>query len=822
MKIIEKDGKDLIIYKFPGFVNKNKKIGDSLEDFEILGLLQNSQYRNIFKVKSKKNLGIYAIKQIPLDLIEKYNLQKEINFLKQCDHPNIIKYYDSFFDKEYIYILMEFVNNGDILSYYKIKKTFDSKIPIKNIWKICLKSLNVLDYIHSLNMNKAIMLNNIFIDDDFNIKIGILNLPSIIENNHLLNDYQVFGESLISLLGAYDKNEELVFSLWSILDVIKDNKQPIDLYKENLKKLYIKNFVKNSSFRAIFNCLKEFEMIKNYFSDSYVTEFIFNDDNKGKIVSKKVLNVFMGLKAKKNEEEMDDIFYEFREALKETNFNDINYDVEIPAENLLAFILIKLNTELNEIALQKNREIAKKNEDQNNYYYLNKNSFLKLISENIIETKNGDKSTVENAFNKIFNIYNEKFSSLITRNFTSFIKIIHNCSNCPGTWIRFSWLSFLWIPFSQINNYIKAFKDSEKSICFGKKDIKCKLCRGEIIENKSFYKTPRYLIMIIDKGIKDDNQKDFKLLESLNLYNEFDAKVKKYELKGIVTKKIIQEININQNKEQPIKYEYFSHLPDIINNFFTQAGNNKFNSITYGNEEKPIILFYELNEKPDPQIKLFSGNNQEEKQFRISMPKTEINYERQNSNLANAMNINHNINNNIYSNSIDDSQSSSTIFSQKEINLEMQKNYSMQNMNINRFANNQQFNSNNSNNNIIQQFYNNNTNNNQNMGGMFIPNNNNNNNNNNNLQFGQQPNNNMNNSLHQVVPKSLNNNNINYNNLQLNQMNSFPPASPLNQNRINQMESKVPQYTNQEPKANINGYIKGKKFEYPSEGIGLL
>ena len=70
---------------------------------------------------------------------------------------------------------------------------------------------------------------------------------------------------------------------------------------------------------------------------------------------------------------------------------------------------------------------------------------------------------------------------------------------------------------------------------------------------------------------------------------------------------------------------------NIINNFFTQAGNNKFNSITYGNEEKPIILFYELNEKPDPQIKLFSGNNQEEKQFRISMPKTEINYERQNS-----------------------------------------------------------------------------------------------------------------------------------------------------------------------------------------------
>ena len=40
MKIIEKEGKDLIIYKFPEFVNKNKEIGNSLEDFEILKVIE--------------------------------------------------------------------------------------------------------------------------------------------------------------------------------------------------------------------------------------------------------------------------------------------------------------------------------------------------------------------------------------------------------------------------------------------------------------------------------------------------------------------------------------------------------------------------------------------------------------------------------------------------------------------------------------------------------------------------------------------------------------------------------------------------------------
>lgn len=39
---------------------------------------------------------------------------KEVEVLKAIDHPNIIKYYDSFTDENYLYIVMEYAQKGDL------------------------------------------------------------------------------------------------------------------------------------------------------------------------------------------------------------------------------------------------------------------------------------------------------------------------------------------------------------------------------------------------------------------------------------------------------------------------------------------------------------------------------------------------------------------------------------------------------------------------------------------------------------------------------------------------------------------------------------
>ena len=96
-------------------------IGTTLDDFEILQTLGKGSYGFVSKVKSKKNQKIYAMKMIDLSLVndeqESNLLKNEIKILHQLNSPHIIKYYLNFQIQTKIYILMEYINNGDLKGY---------------------------------------------------------------------------------------------------------------------------------------------------------------------------------------------------------------------------------------------------------------------------------------------------------------------------------------------------------------------------------------------------------------------------------------------------------------------------------------------------------------------------------------------------------------------------------------------------------------------------------------------------------------------------------------------------------------------------------
>ena len=77
---IEKYVKDIFIYELPDFYNKDKKLGNKLEDFELLGVLEDGVHSKVLKVRSRLDYGTYAMKQVSLQLINNFGLQKEIDF----------------------------------------------------------------------------------------------------------------------------------------------------------------------------------------------------------------------------------------------------------------------------------------------------------------------------------------------------------------------------------------------------------------------------------------------------------------------------------------------------------------------------------------------------------------------------------------------------------------------------------------------------------------------------------------------------------------------------------------------------------------------
>jgi len=63
----------------------------------------NTEHQVAIKVLNKKKLKDH------LDAI-----QEEVTILGNLDHPNIVKYYETYVDEKYIYLVMEYIDGGEL------------------------------------------------------------------------------------------------------------------------------------------------------------------------------------------------------------------------------------------------------------------------------------------------------------------------------------------------------------------------------------------------------------------------------------------------------------------------------------------------------------------------------------------------------------------------------------------------------------------------------------------------------------------------------------------------------------------------------------
>ena len=156
---------------------KNENIGTKFEDFEILQTLGKGSYGFVAKVKSKINQKLYAMKMIDFSLIQDQTeielSMNEIEIIKKLNSPHIIKYYNNFKVGDKFYILMEYINNGDIKGFITAHQGMNQPIPENELWELFYQCMSGLFYIHKNNLiHRDIKPANLFITDDKTIKIG--------------------------------------------------------------------------------------------------------------------------------------------------------------------------------------------------------------------------------------------------------------------------------------------------------------------------------------------------------------------------------------------------------------------------------------------------------------------------------------------------------------------------------------------------------------------------------------------------------------------------------------------------------------------------
>ena len=71
-------------------------------------------------VKHKGTQVSYAVKCLDLALIDSEEglreLKEEIYIMCQLDHPNIVTYYETYDDTDYVYLIMEYINGEEFLT----------------------------------------------------------------------------------------------------------------------------------------------------------------------------------------------------------------------------------------------------------------------------------------------------------------------------------------------------------------------------------------------------------------------------------------------------------------------------------------------------------------------------------------------------------------------------------------------------------------------------------------------------------------------------------------------------------------------------------
>ena len=178
-KIDKEEIKETVKKKEYEFLRQNRK-KLSIFQFESINIIGKGAFGEVRVVKYKENNKIYAIKKMKKEIMNKKNqifhVRTERDILKSNDSPWITKLNYSFQDEKYLYLVMDFCQGGDLMSYLIKEDTLSeekAKFYIAEII-LCVNEIHKMKCIH-----RDLKPDNILIDKNGHCKLSDFGLSII-------------------------------------------------------------------------------------------------------------------------------------------------------------------------------------------------------------------------------------------------------------------------------------------------------------------------------------------------------------------------------------------------------------------------------------------------------------------------------------------------------------------------------------------------------------------------------------------------------------------------------------------------------------------
>ena len=616
----------------------NSKTGKCIDDFFIQKIISKKGNNFVAKVKSKLDTDIYVMKRIDKNKATQIGMHKYISreeeFLKILNHENIVKYITSFEDSQFLYLITEYVENGDLLVMINSRNKCNIPIGEEKLMKIFLQCLKSLSYIHSCGIIlRALKPDKILIDNENNIKITNFKYAAIHDEDASKTKLNITNEKYKELkhefetleLGyyqppemkkgnIYDKKIDvyslgIIFTFLAYNDIkvpennnyskeLGDfinkmiNKKPLirptakEAYEE-LKNIYLKKYSHNT---GIISCLRCLTSLPNLNTQYFLNKLLGEKQDEKDSILKSFINFIMTINeviqssktledfSQRMEKELNLAIYEFLEQLHKRGCINLNKFKEISLINFLflLFSLLERDLKLNCLNVDVNFKEMKNEEINMQFEDKEKGKLFQILS--------------------YFNV-----TSIINQCFSIISKTKESCANCgkgndfykKNQFISFNVEKIKKLKKGQLN-IINAFECMDSKIA---NKQKCEFCNKETEKNKkmNIYNISRDLLILFDRGenCKNKDLIDFEMFLVLDKRNVELIRSKNgyysYELYGVI---IRREKNDPSGKNKKAE-EYIYYTRNLYEYLFTRNDRRETYNLTQIKSEGDIMaLFY--------------------------------------------------------------------------------------------------------------------------------------------------------------------------------------------------------------------------------------
>ncbi|KAJ8752847.1 hypothetical protein K2173_008582 [Erythroxylum novogranatense] len=161
-------------------INPCSKDRTSIEDFEIIKPISRGAFGRVFLARKRKTGDLFAIKVLKkADMIRKNAVESilaERDILITVRNPFVVRFFYSFTCRENLYLVMEYLNGGDLFSLLRNLGCLDEDMARIYIAEVVL----ALEYLHSLNIiHRDLKPDNLLISQHGHIKLTDFGLSKV-------------------------------------------------------------------------------------------------------------------------------------------------------------------------------------------------------------------------------------------------------------------------------------------------------------------------------------------------------------------------------------------------------------------------------------------------------------------------------------------------------------------------------------------------------------------------------------------------------------------------------------------------------------------